>query len=289
MNRTYWRTYRAGLTTNLIRTLAVDRASCCSRGMPFIEHPRGRAYYRHWAAAEPRAAVIFLHGFGEHTGLYHRYGFALNAAGIDLWAVDQFGHGLSPGDRGDFGSIEDSSGLADTLTELAEGESPGLPLIAQGHSFGSVVTLFRLLDQPRRYRAGVISGAPLVPIPEMLDTDSSFDLNPGWLSADPFYLDSLENDPLAFVDADGLPLARELDKAWDRFGSELPKLAVPTLAVHGVNDPIAPVGAVRAYAEQVDPLQLKEFPGAHHDILNETVHRDVAAAIVDFVENQVGL
>jgi pimeloyl-ACP methyl ester carboxylesterase len=145
------------------------------------------------------------------------------------------------------------------------------------------------LDQPERYRAGVISGAPLVPIPEMLDADSSFELDPGWLSGDPFYLDSLENDPLAFVDADGLPMARELDKAWDRFGSELPKLAVPTLAVHGTNDPIAPVGAVRAYAEQVDPLQLKEFPGAHHDILNETVHRDVAAAIVDFVENQVGL
>ena len=58
---------------------------------------RGRAYYRHWAAATPRAGVIFLHGFGEHTGLYHRYGFTLNAAGIDLWAVDQFGHGLSPG------------------------------------------------------------------------------------------------------------------------------------------------------------------------------------------------
>ena len=258
-------------------------------GMPFIDHPKGRAYYRHWAAAEPRAAVIFLHGFGEHTGVYHRYGFALNAAGIDLWAVDQFGHGLSPGDRGDFGSVEDSSDLAATLTELAEGERPGLPLIAQGHSFGSVVTLFRLLDQPERYRAGVISGAPLVPIPEMLDADSAFDLDPGWLSGDPFYLDSLENDPLAFVDADGKPLARELDKAWDRFGSELPKLAVPTLAVHGTNDPIAPVDAVRAYAEQLDPLQLKEFPGAHHDILNETVHREVAAAIVDFVENQAGL
>ncbi len=131
-------------------------------------------------------------------------------------------------------------------------------------------------------------GAPLVPIPEMLDADSSFDLDPGWLSADPFYLDSLENDPLAFVDADGLPLARELDKAWDRFGSDLPKLAVPTLAVHGTNDPIAPVDAVRAYAEQVDPLQLIEFPRAHHDILNDTVHREVAAAIVDFVEKHVG-
>ena len=65
--------------------------------MPFIDHSKGRAYYRHWAAEEPRAVVVFLHGFGEHTGVYHRYGFALNAAGIDLWAVDQFGHGLSPG------------------------------------------------------------------------------------------------------------------------------------------------------------------------------------------------
>jgi alpha-beta hydrolase superfamily lysophospholipase len=254
--------------------------------MPFVDHSRGPAYYRHWAAAEPHAAVVFLHGFGEHTGLYHRYGFALNAAGIDLWAVDQFGHGLSPGPRGDFGSLEDSSALAESLTDLAEARHQGLPLIAQGHSFGSVVTLFRLLEQPERYRAGVISGAPLVPIPEMLDADSSFDLDPGWLSGDPFYLDSLENDPLAFVDADAKPLARELDKAWDRFGSELPKLAVPTLAVHGVNDPIAPIGGVRAYADQIEALRLTEFPGAHHDILNETAHREVAAAIVDFVEQQ---
>ena len=68
--------------------------------MPFLETDAGRAYYRHWAAPDPRAAVIFLHGFGEHTGLYHRYGFALNAAGVDLWAVDQFGHGLTPGEIG---------------------------------------------------------------------------------------------------------------------------------------------------------------------------------------------
>jgi len=37
----------------------------------------------------------------------------------------------------------------------------------------------------------------LVPISEMLDADSSFDLDPAGLSADPFYVDSLENDPLA--------------------------------------------------------------------------------------------
>lgn len=251
--------------------------------MPFIDTDGGPVYYRHWAAEPPRAAVIFLHGFGEHTGVYHRLGFTLNAAGIDLWAADQLGHGLSGGARGDFGSVQASSSIAAALTDLAERATPGLPLIAQGHSFGAVVTLFRLLEDPNRYRAGVISGAPLVPIPGMLeDQDAEFELEPSALSADPFYLDSMENDPLAFVDADGAPLARALDWAWDRMGDALPTLTVPTLAVHGESDPVADIGAVRAYAEQVGPLQLAAFPGAH-DILNETVHRQVAATISDFI------
>lgn len=256
--------------------------------MPFLEHPRGRAYYRHWAAAEPRAAVVFLHGFGEHTGVYHRYGFTLNAAGIDLWAVDQFGHGLTPGDRGNFGTIEDSSALAERLSELAEQEHPGLPVFAQGHSFGAVVTLFRLLEHPDRYRGGIISGAPLVAVPALVDTDTEIDLPPESLSSDPFYLDAMANDPLAFVEADGAALVRELDRGWDRFGAELPGLTVPTLAVHGSNDVIGPVGAVRAYAEQIEALQLTEFPGARHDILNEAEHREVAATIIDFIAGQLG-
>src|SRR3954470_20452867 len=129
--------------------------------MPFLESgspdSEGRAYYRHWAVPDPRAAVIFLHGFGEHTGLYHRYGFALNSAGIDLWAVDQFGHGLTPGERGDFRSLEASSALAEGLTELALAERSGIPLVLQGHSFGAVATLFKVLDRPEQYRAAVIS------------------------------------------------------------------------------------------------------------------------------------
>jgi alpha-beta hydrolase superfamily lysophospholipase len=251
--------------------------------MPFLETDDGNAYYRHWAATQPRAAVIFLHGFGEHTGVYHRYGFALNAADIDLWAVDQFGHGLSPGDRGDFGSTEASVGLADQLAALARVENPGIPLVLQGHSFGAVATLSRLIAGHDPYRAGVISGAPLVPIAGLLDADSSFDLEPGWLSADPFYLDAIVNDPLAFVDADGASLARELDRAWGRFGAELPTLKVPTLAVHGTDDPIADVGGVRAYAEQIEPLRLEEIAGGRHDILNDVTHRAVSDTIIEFV------
>lgn len=251
--------------------------------MPFLDSDKGPVYYRHWPAVDPQAAVVFLHGFGEHCGLYDRYGFALNAAGIDLWAVDQYGHGLSPGERGQFGTLEASAALAEKLTERAEHESPGIPLVAQGHSYGAVVTLFRLLKQPERYRAAVISAAPVVPMPELVDFNTVMNLDASGLSSDPFYLDIIENDPLAFTNADGRVLTRELDRAWDRFGAELPKLTVPTLAVHGQIDPIAPPSAVRAYADQIPVLEYREFAGCRHDVLNDISHREVAAAIVDFI------
>lgn len=255
--------------------------------MPYLDHELGRIYYQHWAVAEPRAAVIFLHGFGEHTGLYDRYGIDLNSAGIDLWAVDQLGHGQSPGERGQLGTLEDSSALAEALTKLAEQEYPGVPLVAQGHSYGAVPTLFRLLENPDRYRAGVISGAPLVPIAELVDLNTAMNLDVAGLSTDPFYLDLIENDPLSFTSADSRSLTRELDRGWDRFGAELPKLTVPTLAVHGEIDPIAAPSAVRAYAEQIPALQYREFPGARHDVLNDTSHHEVTAAVAAFIGEQL--
>lgn len=253
--------------------------------MPFLETSDGRAYYRHWAAEAPHAAIVFLHGFGEHTGVYHRYGFALNAAGIDLWAVDQFGHGLTAGERGDFTTLEASIGLGDALASLAA--ESGVPLVAQGHSFGAVATLWKLVDSAGPYRAAVVSGAPLVPVAGLVDADSTFEIAPSQLSADPFYLDQMENDPLAFVDADGGPLARELDRGWDAWGAKLPGLTLPTLAVHGSNDPIAPIGAIRAYAEQIDALSLFELEGGGHDILNDVTHREVAARIAAFVDERL--
>jgi len=66
----------------------------------------------------------------------------------------------------------------------------------------------------------------------------------------------------------------------------LPALTVPTLAVHGEDDPIAPIGGVRAYADEVPAFRVRAFDGARHDILNESVHRQVAAAIVDFIGGQ---
>jgi hypothetical protein len=45
---------------------------------------------------------------------------------------------------------------------------------------------------------------------------------------------------------------------------------------------------LKRHAEQIHALRFVEFAGARHDILNEVQHRDVAAAIVGFIADQLG-
>ena len=47
------------------------------------------------------------------------------------------------------------------------------------------------------------------------------------------------------------------------------------------------IGAVRAYADEVPALQVQAFDEARHDILNESAHRAVAAAIIAFIDRVV--
>ncbi|MCZ4079116.1 alpha/beta hydrolase [Rhodococcus sp. H36-A4] len=87
--------------------------------MPFFDGVSGPIYYRQWAAEVPRVSVVFLHGYGEHSGLYHRLADSSSSDGVEFWALDHLGHGLSPGDRGNFGSLREMGDDATALTSLA--------------------------------------------------------------------------------------------------------------------------------------------------------------------------
>jgi alpha-beta hydrolase superfamily lysophospholipase len=60
-------------------------------------------------------------------------------------------------------------------------------------------------------------------------------------------------------------------------------VTLPVLFVHGSDDPVVPAAHAREWAARLKRARLAEFPGARHDVLNETVHRKVAAAITEFV------
>ena len=58
-------------------------------------------FYRAWRPkGPPRGVLVFVHGFGEHSGLYSGTAAHFVGCGYLVYALDQRGHGRSPGARG---------------------------------------------------------------------------------------------------------------------------------------------------------------------------------------------
>jgi alpha-beta hydrolase superfamily lysophospholipase len=114
----------------------------------------GRLFVRRWGSVKPgldkpRALLQIVHGMAEHSLRYERLARRLNAEGIEVWAMDLRGHGLSAGDKNDprwgglLGHCADQDGPSlvtgdiDALNRLILEKRPGLPLFLMGHSWGS--------------------------------------------------------------------------------------------------------------------------------------------------------
>ena len=105
---------------------------------------------RRWAAAEPWASALIIHGLGEQSGRYEHVGDHLARAGIETFAYDHRGNGGSGGRPGD---IERWSVYHDDLAErlaAARADVPDRPLVLYAHSMGGLIAAGYLLsDHPR--------------------------------------------------------------------------------------------------------------------------------------------
>jgi pimeloyl-ACP methyl ester carboxylesterase len=56
------------------------------------------------------------------------------------------------------------------------------------------------------------------------------------------------------------------------------------LFIQGELDILGPVDEARRWVARLPNAQIKVFEEKHHDILNETVHREVADEIIAFIQ-----
>jgi len=268
------------------------------------------AAYRWDAAGEPRAIVQITHGMGEHALRYDQVASALTGAGFVVYAQDHRGHGASadPDALGDLGEgswpalVDDIGGLS----AVARAEHPGLPLILLGHSMGSFAAQQYLLDHSDELDGLVLTGTAVIDLLEpALDLDAPLDLalfnapfQPArtdfdWLTRDEAVVDAYVADPLCGFGIDTRS-AKGMFEGARRLADPAQVAAVrdslPVYIAVGELDPVnggltllTPLADRLAEAGLTD-VTVVTYPGARHEILNETNRDEVIAALVEWAE-----
>src|SRR5258705_7910649 len=264
---------------------------------------RQLAGYR-WAAqdGQPAAAVVLVHGMGEHLRRYDHVAEALTSAGYVVYGDDHRGHGasLATGDEPGHLGPQGWSALVDVLNVVvaqAKSGHPGLPIVIVAHSMGSFATQQFLLDHGTDVDAVALPGTAALDLLEpALDLSSDLDLSAfnapfqpartdfDWLSRDESIVDAYLADPLCGFGIDAAS-ARDMFAGARRLAdpSEMARLPhyLPLYIAVGSKDPVnAELALLWALVDRyrdagLTDVTVRVYDDGRHEILNETNRAEV--------------
>lgn len=121
-----------------------------------------RLFYQRWLPAEgkPAAALIVVHGNGEHTGRYTHMARWFAERRVAVYCMDQRGYGRSGGVRGHVSRFDEYLADLRIFVDLVAEYSAGLARpVLLGHSLGGLVAL-RYAEQFPETLRGLILCSP---------------------------------------------------------------------------------------------------------------------------------
>jgi len=259
-------------------------------------------YGQSWEpSASPRAAILIVHGLGEHSGRYASTAAVLAGAGFAVHAIDYRGHGRSEGRRVHVDDVDDY--VADVQAGLTEARrrSPGVSVFLLGHSQGGLVGLKLALDHPAAVDGLVVTSpflavhpasrpssavramarvlvrvAPRVPMPTKIDVTL--------LSRDTTVGEAYARDPLV-IHAASAGWLRAIGQAQREVRARARELSVPTLLMASGSDRLVDPEVTRMFVRDTDPeaVEFVWWDGFYHEMLNDLGREQVLARIVGWL------
>ncbi|MCW2755308.1 MAG: lysophospholipase [Marmoricola sp.] len=260
-----------------------------------------------WRAPAPRGVVQLTHGMGEHVLRYGEFARALNAAGWTVSGQDHRGHGANVSSAEELGQLGAAgwTGLVtdiDVVREISRHESHGGGLVLFGHSMGSFAVQQYLPTIGDKFDAVILTGTAALDLLEpAIDLDTELDLamfnapfapartDFDWLSRDESAVDAYVADPLCGFGLDieatkalfaGARAAAAPD-ALTGVRADLP-VHIAVGAADPVNADLALVHALSARytSAGLSNVSVQTYPGARHELVNETNREAVVADLV---------
>lgn len=209
--------------------------------------------------AAVRGTVVVLPGRGEHGGVYERFGRRL---AYDAYAVH---------------ALDTVAGLSDVAAKLAADAVE--PFVLAGSDTGALSALALALSGETTISGLILSG---VPGRDLLAAPGDWQQELEARTACPTHRARLDADQDFVRGALSEPVSPELLSALD--DPALDTLPVPALVLHGTDDPLSPASAASALADRLPGSELALARTPSHDVLNDAIHRTVAAHVVQWLE-----
>lgn len=251
-------------------------------------------FTRRWSSEmEPKAIVLLVHGYAEHSGRYDHVAQTFVEQGAAVHAYDQRGYGRSEGCRAYVEYFEQYLADFDQFRAYVRTWTPDVPVFAFGHSMGGLVTVLYSLNHNPDFSGLLLSSPALEVNPDLapwlrrvsrwlgryFPTLPTVRSPQDSISRDPAVVEEANTDPLNYH---GRTLARtgaELLRAGKDARSRLDELNVPFIVIHGTADVLAtPEWSTRLYehAASADKT-LKLYDGLYHETFHEPEKEKVLA------------
>jgi len=269
-------------------------------------HDGLRLATRAWLPAtdgSERAALLLVHGVGEHVGRYDALATSLVGHGYAVHGYDQRGHGASEGPRAQVDRFER---LVDDLAAVVarvRAAHAGRPLVLFGHSAGGVAAL-------RAVQAGAVAPDALVLSSPALHVGAG---TPAWLrtliqrlsgpfpdlstkpvdhaalSRDRSVGEAYRRDPNVFQGPVKARMATELVRAGEAALAEAERLEGPLLIVHGREDRIAQADAsVELHRRlQAQDARLELYDDGPHELFNDPLRERVLGDVLGWLDERL--
>ena len=257
-------------------------------------------FERVWRRSMPRAAVVLVHGYAEHSGRYEHVAERLVNHGYAVYALDLRGHGRSEGKRAFVRSMDELvADVRDLLNRVRQRE-PGLPLFLLGHSMGGAIVGRLLVDSQPEIAGVILSGAVLrggrgfdtvaqevfIALGRLFPRLPLSKLGSEVISRDPAVREQYDNDPLVYRGRMAAGTFSAIVRAAKVIDRRMESITLPLLILHGGADAlISPEGSEQLYKRAgSQDKTLKIYDGLFHEVLNEPEKEQVIYDIVVWLD-----
>ncbi len=260
--------------------------------------------YRAFIPEDPKAAVVMVHGMGEHSLKYDYMAEMFYDKGFAFFSYDQRGHGRSDGKRAFINKYADLLDDLRQFTDIAKVESLCEDLYLLGLSVGGLTSLIFSIQYGDRIR-GVIASAPalhfvrppsgieasLAPLLAFLfPTLTTSNRVPfEYLTHDMAVIEAQKADKLSLRIV-SFRMYVEMTKMMRYAFDNASRIKVPVLLLHGTGDKVVDAKATKEFYDKVNTgdKDIRLYDELYHELLRETNRREIIGDIIDWVSKRTG-